>query len=78
MCNEITLLGNRINGTTLTPKLKKIDSIKVLLESKDKKELQKFMGYINYYRKFIPNLATLFIPLQMSANITTKFIWEKE
>ena len=49
------------NGIRLNPH--KIDAINELPEPKDLKQLQSFLGGINYSSKFIPNVAEIAKPI---------------
>ncbi|XP_050524610.1 uncharacterized protein K02A2.6-like [Daktulosphaira vitifoliae] len=51
----------------------KIKAITQIPNPKNKKHLQAFFGLINYYRKFIPNLATIQAPLTNLLRKNTKF-----
>ena len=42
------------------------------------KELHSLLGMINYYRKFIPNLATLLKPLTNLLQSNSKWVWSLE
>ena len=44
-------------------------------EPKDRKDIQKFMGVINYYRSHIPNLAQIATPLYNLTQGKKKFVW---
>ena len=39
------------------------------------KELRSFLGLINYYRKFLPNLATIIEPLNSLLRGNQKWVW---
>lgn len=41
-------------------------------------QLRSFLGLINYYRKFIPNLLTLLHPLNALLQANKKWIWSSE
>ena len=40
-----------------------------------KKELRSFLGLVNFYRKFVPNLAELAAPLTALTGKNTRFGW---
>ena len=42
------------------------------------KEVQKFLGLANYYRRFIKNFARIAAPLHMLVRKEQKWKWEKE
>ena len=54
---EITYLGHKINGNGITVDPKKCEAITKMKYPENRKELQRFLGSINYLGKFIPNLA---------------------
>ena len=41
-------------------------------------ELHSFLGLVNYYGKFVPNLSSLFHPLHQLLRAETRWIWTKE
>lgn len=61
--SEITYLGHVMNWKGITPTDTHLEAIKSLPEPKDLKQLQSFMGKINYYVKFIKNAAHISAPL---------------
>ena len=63
------------NGIRLNPH--KIDAINELPEPKDLKQLQSFLGGINYYSKFIPNMAEIGKPLYYLLEKGAEWKWTK-
>lgn len=41
-------------------------------------ELKSYLGLLNYYNKFLPNLATLLAPLHELLRQDVRWKWEKE
>ncbi|GFX47423.1 transposon Tf2-6 polyprotein [Trichonephila clavipes] len=62
----------------VTPNNTNIDIIKKLKPPNNVKELQKFLGSINVYHKFIPEYADLRHPLNMLLKKDVKFNWTDE
>ena len=54
--SEVTYVGHIFGPDGLKPSEEKIRAILEIPEPKNKKELQRFMGTVNYLGKFIPNL----------------------
>ena len=55
-----------------SPRKAKMDTIQSFLPPTDSKQLQQFLGMINFYRKFLPNGATLLKPLYEAVKGTYK------
>lgn len=55
---EVEYLGHRIDREGLHPTEEKIKAIKDAPEPKDITQLRAYLGLINYYSRFIPNLFT--------------------
>ncbi|KAG0420575.1 Retrovirus-related Pol polyprotein from transposon 17.6 [Dictyocoela roeselum] len=55
---EVEFLGHKINKEGITPILTKIEAYENIT-IKTKKQLQKLLGFINWFRPFIPNLSIL-------------------
>ena len=63
MEDEVVYLGYKISKTGITPCT---DKVRTLLEAKypeNKDELIAFLGAVNYYGKFIPNMSSVIEPL---------------
>ena len=61
--NELDFLGFHISADGVTPLVDKVEALKKLSSPTTIKELRSFLGAINFYRKFLPNLAEIQEPL---------------
>lgn len=76
--NEVKYLGNKFNNEGMQPDEEKIQAILGLKEPKNKKELQKILGMINYLRSYIPKLSTLSAPLRELLKDNIVWVWTKK
>uniref|UniRef100_A0A3B3S779 ribonuclease H n=1 Tax=Paramormyrops kingsleyae TaxID=1676925 RepID=A0A3B3S779_9TELE len=60
---EVEYLGHRVDSKGLHPVKKKVIAIMEAPTPKNVTELKSYLGLLNYYNKFLPNLATLLAPL---------------
>lgn len=60
---SINYLGFVISQDLLSPQKPKIEAMCLAEPPESKKCLRSFLGFISFYRKFIPNLATVTAPL---------------
>ena len=63
---SVQYLGHVIDAQGLHPSLQKIKAIANAPKPKNISELKSFIGLINYYNKFMPNLSFLLAPLYRS------------
>nr|CDS28529.2 gag pol polyprotein [Hymenolepis microstoma] len=61
--SEIEFLGHHINGRGIKPLPEKTQSILNYPTPQSVKSLRRFLGVVNYYRRFIPNCAHILQPL---------------
>ena len=59
MCQVVEYLGHRVDAEGLHTLDTKVAAIQQAPSPKDVQELCSFLGLVNYYGKFIPNLSTL-------------------
>ena len=78
METEIKYLGHIINEEGVKTDPDKISSIKEWKIPGCKKELQTFLGFCNYYRRFIKDYATMSSPLSSMLKNDSKFMWTEE
>ena len=53
----MTYIGYILSSKGIKPDPSKVQAIIEMKSPQDKKELQRFMGMVNYLGKFIPNLS---------------------
>ncbi|KAI5721773.1 hypothetical protein M8J77_025546 [Diaphorina citri] len=63
MKESVSFLGHHVSKTGVLPLETKVDAIKDFPLPRTVHELRKFLGMINFYRRFIPHLAQIQIPL---------------
>ena len=55
--------GHVVGNGSVTTESDKIERIKEAARPKTKKQVRSFLGLVGFYRKFIPNFATISVPL---------------
>lgn len=77
---QIDYLGHTVSHTKITPMKEKIQAILDIKEPRSLAQANKFIGSLNWYRKFIPNFASVAAPLHAVTNLTKdkryKFKWK--
>ena len=75
---EVTYCGYVISGDGIKPVVAKVDAIKNALEPKDVSQLRAFLGMLNYYHRFLPDVATILEPLHQLLRKGSTWQWGKE
>ncbi|GBN83835.1 Retrovirus-related Pol polyprotein from transposon 17.6 [Araneus ventricosus] len=75
---KISFLGYEIEQGKVSPNNANIETIKKLQTPTNVKELQRFLGSVNVYNKFIPQYAKLRYPLHQLLKKDVKFNWTNE
>ena len=55
--SSLEFLGYTVNASGIAPLAERVKAIRAVTEPTTVKEVQSFLGMINYYRRFIPNAA---------------------
>ena len=77
--SSVEYLGHQINRDGIQPLQSKVEAIVVNAPvPKNVQELRSFLGLLNYYGKFIPNLATILHPLNSLIRADAKWVRTKE
>ncbi|KAJ0182603.1 hypothetical protein K1T71_001972 [Dendrolimus kikuchii] len=78
MQDSISYLGFIIDKNGLHPDPNKVKAIVEAPAPSDITQLRSFLGFINYYAKFIPNLSTLLHPLHKLLKKNKIWVWSQE
>ena len=78
MKQSVEFLGYRIDAEGTHPTADKLKAVKRAPTPRNVQELRSFLGLINYYGNFIPNLSTLLHPLNRLLQHDTKWNWTPE
>ena len=76
LMKSIEYLGHIIDQDGLHPTQEKVRAIKEAPQPRNITELRSFLGIINYYGKFMPDLSTKLSPLYLLLNKSQKWCWE--
>ncbi|GMF30837.1 unnamed protein product [Phytophthora fragariaefolia] len=72
---EVDYLGYTLSAEGIRPQARKIQSIQRIALPRNRKELRRFLGMINYYRDMVPNKTTLCKPLYRFTSSKVPFTW---
>ena len=61
--NELYFLGHVIDQNGISPLPEKIEAIQNFPQPTSVRQLRRFVGTLNYYRRFIPNCSSILTPL---------------
>ena len=77
MLPEVEYLGHSISAQGIRPLSGKVRAIRDAPWPQDISQLRSFLGMLNYYGKFLPNLATLLRPLYDLLRSAETWSWEE-
>lgn len=75
---KIEVLGYMISGVEIRPSENKIKAMRDVRAPTSAKEVKQVLGLFSYYRKFIPDLARITLPLTKLLKKGVKFHWNSE
>ena len=76
--HEVTFFGENYTTQGRKPDPKKIKAIVKMKQPDNKKEMQTFLGMVQYLQKFTPCLSVLAEPLQDLIKTNSPYIWGPE
>ena len=77
MLPEVEYLGHSISARGLHPLASKVRAIADAPTPSNVSQLKSFLGMLNYYGRFLPDLATLLAPLYALLQSARKWSWEE-
>ncbi len=75
---ELTFLGDIVSSEGVRPDPMKVSAIEHMPKPQCKKDVQRFMGMLNYMSKFIPNLSEKIAPLRWLIEKKNEWEWSYE
>ncbi|BHF72441.1 hypothetical protein SprV_0401550700 [Sparganum proliferum] len=60
---SLEFLGHQVDSEGLRPLPSKVEAIRNFSPPTSKRQLQQFLGMVNFYRRYLPNCADLMLPL---------------
>ena len=78
MQKEVVYLGHRVDAEGIHPTSEKVEAIRDAPPPTCVKELKAYLGLLNYYGSFLPNLSTLLHPLHNLLKKGEEWKWTKE
>ena len=73
--DQVPFFGNIVTSKGVKPDPKKVEAIKQWPQPTNVKELQSFLGAINYLSKYIPHLSSLRSTLQTLVKKNSEYVW---
>lgn len=76
--DSVKYLGHIIQNNTITPIKDNLIAIKDFPTPQTQKNIRQFLGKINFYGKYVPNIAIILDPLHNLLRKHQKFIWSEK
>lgn len=77
MKERMEFLGHVVDSQDIRPSPGKIKAMVNMPEPKNLKEVESFLGMVQFYGKVVPNLATLVAPLNELRRKGVRWVWEQ-
>ena len=76
---ELEFLGHRVTSSGIRPLTEKVQAVKQYQQPRTVKSLQRFLGMLNFYRRFLPNIAQVLRPLTDAlAGKPRQLVWTEQ
>ena len=78
LCSKVAFLGHEVSEQGIATDPEKAKTVRDWPQPKSATEVRQFVGLASYYRKFIPNFATICKPLHKLTEKNSKFVWNDQ
>ena len=78
MTENVDFLGHHLTSSGFSPPQAKLQGLINYSPPKTLKQLRRFLGVVNFYRKFIPHSSELQLPLTALTHKGTTFVWTED
>ena len=76
--SKVAFLGHEVSEQGIATDPEKAKTVRDWPQPKSATEVRQFVGLASYYRKIIPNFATICKPLHKLTKKTSKFVWNDQ
>lgn len=77
-CSVVEFLGHRVSAHGLTPSEAKVQAIRLLPEPQNVADLRRVLGFMGYYRGYVPNYSAIAAPLHELLKLTVQWQWRDD
>ena len=77
-CTSTTFLGYVISAGSIAMDPEKVHAVEQWPQPGDRKSLQRFLGFVNFYRRFIRGYSSIAAPLTRLTSPKVRFTWGPE
>lgn len=78
MEKEVIFLGHKVDATGIHPVPEKVQAVQNAPRPTSVTELKAYLGLLNFYNRFLPNLSTLLAPLHQLLKKEVPWCWKEE
>ena len=78
LASEVVYLGLKIDATGIHPVQEKVKAIEDMPRPQDVKQLQAYLGMLQYYARFLPHLSTVLAPFHSLLQKGVPWEWRRE
>ena len=75
---EVTFLGHKITRNGVSPLHSKVEAVQKWPPPANVRDLQRFLGTVGWYRRFIKNFSDISFPLYQMIQKGANFIWSDD
>jgi hypothetical protein len=75
--DRVKYVGHELSSAGVKPDMEKVRAVQQMKPPNNKKELMTFLGFIQYFAKFIPNLSDINAPLRELLTKDIAWHWDK-
>lgn len=76
--NELEYLGHTVSAQGVKPQDEKIRAVAEYPTPKTVRDVRSFLGFVGFYRKFIPQFAEIARPLTQLTKVAKAFVWDEQ
>ena len=75
---QVQYLGHLLSGSGIEPVPEKLEALKAMVRPVNPKGIKQYLGFVGYYRKFIPKYSDIAKPLTELTKFDVAFNWSDE